>query len=118
MTYGLQNRCTTTVLCRRDECRPILHGSGAPSILRSARQQGPRKVVAGDVDIARNRPESLRDAQSRGPAEIIGEVRGACALGPATVSVAYTHQFLFLDHFAPGVGSSLRLVGTSTMRNE
>jgi Flp pilus assembly protein TadG len=45
-------------------------------------------------------------------------VTGACASGPATVTVSVDHDFLFIDNFAPSVASSVNLVGTSTMRNE
>jgi Flp pilus assembly protein TadG len=43
---------------------------------------------------------------------------GACVVGPASVTVAHTHDFLFLHRFAPSVAASVRLVGRSTMRNE
>jgi Flp pilus assembly protein TadG len=49
-----------------------------------------------------------------------GDIRvsGACAVGPATVTVSHDYDFLFLHRFAPSVSSSLRLVGRSSMRNE
>jgi len=49
-----------------------------------------------------------------------GEVAlsGACVPGSSTVTVTHTYDFLFLDRFAPSLTSSLRLVGSSTMRNE
>jgi hypothetical protein len=43
---------------------------------------------------------------------------GACAAGPATVTVTLDHDFLFLDGFAPSVAGTVTLTGTATMRNE
>ena len=36
----------------------------------------------------------------------------------ATVTVVYTHTFQTIDNFAPSLGATLPLTGTSTMRNE
>jgi Flp pilus assembly protein TadG len=101
---------------------------GRWQVLSNAAREGARRAVVYHPPGTCNAStvESEVDAAVTSYASVLGmsvtpgdvSLSGACAAGPATVSVAYTNQFLFLDRFAPGVASSLRLVGTSTMRNE
>ena len=101
---------------------------GRMQVLSNAAREGARRAVvfrdpgtcnAGTVE-AEVDAEVVTYAASLGMTVGAGDVTltGACAAGPATVTVSHLHSFLFLDSFAPSVASSVNLVGTSTMRNE
>jgi Flp pilus assembly protein TadG len=101
---------------------------GRWQVLSNAAREGARRAVvyrppasckAGAVE-AEVDAAVASYAASLGMSVSPGDVSltGACVPGPASVSVAHTHDFLFLDRFAPSVSPSLRLVGRSTMRNE
>ena len=101
---------------------------GRWQVLSNAAREGARRAVVfrdpGSCDPGTVEAEVdaavVTYAASLGMTVGAGDVvlTGACASGPATVTVSHAHQFLFIDNFAPSVSSSLNLVGTSTMRNE
>jgi len=101
---------------------------GRMQVLSNAAREGARRAVVfrdpgtcnagtvtAEVDAA-----VVNYASSMGMTVTPGNVvvTGACAAGPATVTVTYANAFLFIHKFAPSVTSSVNLVGTSTMRNE
>jgi len=101
---------------------------GRWQVLSNAAREGARRAVvfrdpgtcnAGDVK-AEVDAAVVTYAAGLGMTVGSGDIvlTGACATGPATVTVSHTHDFLFIDSFAPSVASSVNLVGTSTMRNE
>jgi hypothetical protein len=97
-------------------------------VLSNAAREGARRAVVYR-DPAFCNPTGVEaevDAAVVGYAATLGmsvgagdvSLAGACVPGPASVTVAHVHDFLFLDAFAPSVSSTIRLVGRSTMRNE
>jgi len=101
---------------------------GRWQVLSNAAREGARRAVVfrdpgtcnpgtvkGEVDAA-----VATYAATLGMTVPAGEITltGACATGPATVTVTHDHDFLFIQNFAPSVASTVPLVGTSTMRNE
>lgn len=99
---------------------------GRWQVLGNAAREGARRAVVYRDTCNPTAVEAEVDAAVIGYASTLGmsvgagdvSLSGACAAGPSTVTVAHTHDFLFVDAFAPSLSSTLRLVGRSTMRNE
>jgi Flp pilus assembly protein TadG len=101
---------------------------GRWQVLSNAAREGARRAVVFR-DPATCNAATVKDevtsavvayAATLGMTVTSGEITltGACVSGPSTVTISHNHDFMFIQNFAPSVSSTVKLVATSTMRNE